>query len=106
MMKWVELFGPQPVDTTAETNFTNTNGITTIVEFISFANPNATSVIVRTSIGADGATTRIIDHSVPANTTLMLYPRWVLTGTDTLQLSCPTSDDTVIAYASGRQYVT
>ena len=103
--KYVELFGPTPVDTDAETVFTNTSGIVTVVDFFSVANPSVSAIVVRVSIGSDAAGTRVFEHTCPAGETSFFYPRWVLTSTDTLQLSATSADDTAIAYASGRQRV-
>lgn len=103
--KQIKLFGPTLCDTTAETVFTNTNLMATMVECVTFANPSAGAIVCRLAHGTDGVGTRVIDASIPANSTVAFYPRFILTGTEVLQLSAVTSDDIVVAEAVGKQWV-
>lgn len=99
----IRLWGPTPVDTTAETVFTNTANRTTKLTEMTISSPTgAAAARVRLSIGTDGATTRVIEYPLPAGPqTVILSPGIVLTGTETLQLSCPDSDDVVVTSGHG-----
>lgn len=100
----LSLWGPVTADTTAETVFTNVTGTIAVLESITIAQGStAAATVVRISYGADGATTREIEFSVPAGTgTYFLYPAIRITGTNTLQLSSTTTDD--VAVTSGNGY--
>lgn len=96
-----------PADSTAETVYTNTNGFTTVVDTITIAQPStALATVIRISIGADAAATRIFEYSVPAGTQfLTFYPGFVLTGTEILQLSSVSTDDVAVVTINGTQYL-
>jgi hypothetical protein len=103
MAKQVLLWGPVTADTTAETVYTNTSGQVTVLESMTMANPSTgTATDVRLSIGADGATTRVINFPVPAGSgTYTIYPMLRITGTTTLQLSSSSTDDVVVTTGNG-----
>lgn len=90
-------------DTTPETVFTNTSGQVTTLRTMVMSKPaGSVATDIRLSIGADGATTRAIEYSLPAGAgTWVVYPDLVLTGTETLQLSSTVSDDVVVCTGSG-----
>jgi hypothetical protein len=92
-----------PADTTPETVYTNSTGQVTKLESLTMAQPaTAGATTIRLSIGADGATTRVIEYPVPAGAgTYIVYPNIVLTGTETLQLSSVTTDDVTICTGNG-----
>jgi hypothetical protein len=99
----IRLWGPTPADSTAETVFTNTANRTTKLTEMTMASPaGAVAANVRLSIGTDGATTRVIEYPLPAGPqTVVINPGLVLTGTETLQLSCSGSDDVIITSGHG-----
>lgn len=103
-MTQVQLWGPVTADTTPETVYTNLVNTITVLESITIANPDtglATSVIL--SLGADGATTRVVNYPIPAGGgTYTFYPLLRITGTQILQLSSSVTDD--IAVTSGNGY--
>lgn len=95
------------VDLTAETVFTNTTGHSTTAETVTLANPSggaATNVLL--TIGADGATTRVLVIPVPAGpATVIVHPNLKYTGTETMQASSSATDDVVVATVDGRSEV-
>lgn len=90
-------------DLTPETVFTNTSGQITKLESLTLAQPaSAAATVIRLSIGADGATTRVVEYPLDAGArTVVLYPNIVLTGTETIQLSSTGTDDVVVVTGSG-----
>lgn len=99
----VRLSGPQPVDATAETVFTNTSGTITTVSSVTLAQPSTgVATVVRLSLGVLAAATTIFEYQVPAGTGFYtFYPGWVLTGTDVIQAQSTVSDDVVIMTING-----
>lgn len=90
-------------DTTAETVFTNTTGQLTKIESVTIAQGSAAgATVIRVAVGTDGATTRVIEYSVPAGTgTYILYPNVVLSGTEVIQLSSTVTDDVAVVTING-----
>lgn len=90
-------------DTTPETVFTNVAGEKTELQTMTMAKPAAAvATDIRLSIGADGATTRMIEYPLPAGAgTWVVNPGIVLSGTETLQLSSTVSDDVVVCTGNG-----
>jgi hypothetical protein len=100
------LFGPVTADATAETVYTNLVNTVTTLESFTMAQPSTgVATIIRLSLGADGATTRVIEFQVPAGVgSYTLYPMLKITGSGTvLQLSSVSADDVVVCTASGRR---
>jgi hypothetical protein len=103
----VRLFGPQLADLTAETVFTVPTGRKVLLESFTMQNTTAgAATTIRLTIGADAATTRIIEYSVPAGpvNVIIVYPRVVLNSAETVQLSSTVTDDVVVCTASGFEY--
>lgn len=91
-------------DTTPETAYTNPGtGQTTVLETMTIAQgSSALATTIRLSIGADGATTRVIEYPVPAGTgTYIVNPGVTITGTETFQLSSVTTDDVAVVTGNG-----
>jgi len=60
---------------------------------------------VRLAQGTDGATTRIVDYTIPAGVgTYVIYPGNVLTSTTIYQLSSTSTDDVVVTTGNGREF--
>lgn len=89
--------------TTPATAFTNTTGQLTKLESMTMANPVAAAATnIRLSIGADGATTRVIVYPMPAGPlTVIVYPNIVLSGTETFQLSSDTTNNVCVCTGNG-----
>lgn len=94
-------------DLTAETVFTNTAGQATKLESVTMAQPSSgLATTVRLTIGADAATTRVIEYPIPAGAgTYIIYPGIILTGTETIQLSSTVTDDVVVCTGNGSSEV-
>lgn len=92
-----------PADATPETVFTNTASQATKLESVTMAQGSSgLATVIRLSIGADGAATRVIEYSVPAGAgTYIIYPNIVLTGTETIQLSSTVTDDVCVVTGNG-----
>jgi hypothetical protein len=90
-------------DATAETVFTNTTSQQTTLESLTMAQGSTgLATEIRLSIGADGATTRVIQYPIPAGTGFyVVYPNVKLTGTETFQLSSNAADDVVVCTGNG-----
>ena len=104
MAKRIRLFGPQLIDTTAETVFTNVTGTAARLESLTIAQPAAgLAKTVRLAIGLDSTlANRWFEYPVPAGAgTFIFYPNVVLTGTDVLQLVSSADDDVAVATGSG-----
>lgn len=90
-------------DTTPETVYTNVSGQVTKLETLTMANPVggiATNILL--SIGADGATTRVIVYPLDAGPiTRVVNPNLVITGTEIVQLSSTASDDVAVITGNG-----
>lgn len=103
-MTQVQLWGPITADATAETVYTNLVNTVTVLESVTVSNPDtgaATTILI--SLGADGATTRVVQYPIPAGAgTYIFYPLLRVTGTQILQLSSSVTDD--VAVTSGNGY--
>lgn len=95
-------------DTTPETVYTNATGVTTRVTSVTIAQPStAGATVIRLTIGADGATTRWFEYSVPAGTFFAVFnPLIVLSGTETIQASSTVTDDVAVVTINGQQDAT
>ncbi len=102
-MTQVQLWGPITADTTPETVFTNLVNTVTVLETITISNPDtglATTIIL--SLGADGATTRVVQYPIPAGAgTYTFAPLLRITGTQILQLSSTVTDDIAVTTGNG-----
>ncbi len=105
MSKPIVLWGPTAAGTAAATVFTNITGKAAILDSVVMANPSTgAATSIRLSIGTDGATTRVIDFSIPAGVgTYTIYPGIITTGTTILQLSSTSTNNVVIVCGNGRE---
>ncbi len=89
--------------TTPATVYTNSAGQTTTLRSLTMAQAAAAlTTNVRLSIGADGATTRVIEYVIPAGAgTYVVYPGISLTSTETLQLSSTATNNVVVCTGNG-----
>ncbi len=69
------LYGPAQIATGPATVYTVPAATKTVLRKLELSNPSGSAVTVTMSIGADGATTRVLSgYSIPANS---VYDRWL-----------------------------
>jgi uncharacterized protein YcnI len=97
--------GPVTASTTPATVFTNTTGLATRVLSVTVAQgSSAVAKTVRISIGTDGATTRVLELALAAGVgESQRFPGWVLTGTQTLQLSATAGNNEAVVTINGQK---
>ena len=93
MGKSLERFvGPTRLTNAAATVYTVPGLSKALVRHIHFMNPSASAITVTFSIGADGATTRLLEAvSVPAASTYDWYPYMVVYATEIVQAYASTT---------------
>lgn len=90
-------------NTTPATVFTNVAGQVTRVTNITIAQGTAAvAKTVRVSIGADGVGTRTLEVTLAAGVSYQAFsPGWVLTGTQTIQLSATAGSNEAVCSING-----
>lgn len=90
-------------NTTPATVFTNVTGQVTKVASVTIAQGSAAvAKTVRLSIGADGVGTRVLEVALPAGVyETQRFPGWVLTGTQTIQLSASAGSNEAVCTLNG-----
>jgi hypothetical protein len=93
MARSIERFvGPTRLTNSAATVYTVPGLSSALVRHIHFMNPSASAVSVTVSIGADGATTRVLETiAVPAAGTYDWYPYMVLYNSEIVQAYASTT---------------